>query len=93
LQVIGTAIAINIIIPQIPLIGGCLISVTDTLFILIFYRPDGTLRRLRLFEIFVSIFIGGVFVSFCIELSLVSAPASKVMMGFLLSKEIFASSE
>ena len=88
---IGTAIAINILIPKIPLIGGCAISVTDTLFILMFYKADGTLRRLRLFELFVSVFIIGMFVSFCVELSFVTAPARDVFRGFLPSKEIFGS--
>src|SRR4051794_38029915 len=45
-QVIGTAIAINILIPQIPLVAGCALSITDTMFILLFYRPDGSLRGL-----------------------------------------------
>lgn len=91
-QVIGTAIAINIIVPKIPLVGGCAISITDTLFILMFYKADGTLRRLRIFEMFVSVFIIGVFVSFCIELSLIAAPAAEVFKGFLPSREIFVSS-
>lgn len=88
-QVIGTAIAIHIIVPQIPLVGGCAISVTDTLFILMFYKADGTLRRLRLFEMFVSVFIIGVFVSFCIELSLITEPVGEVFRGYLPSKELF----
>jgi metal iron transporter len=70
---------------------GCIISIADTLFILMFYRADGTLRRLRVFEMFVSVFIIGVFVSFCIELSLVAAPAAEIMRGFLPSREIFVS--
>ena len=91
LQVIGTAIAINILIPKIPLVAGCGLAITDTLFILLFYRSDGSLRQLRLFELFVSIFIIGVFVSFCIELSIVKSPASEVFKGFLPSREIFVS--
>jgi metal iron transporter len=57
--VIGTAIAINILDPKIPLMAGCAISVADTLFILLFYKPDGTIRRIRAFEVFVSIFVIG----------------------------------
>ncbi|KAF8860312.1 natural resistance-associated macrophage protein [Acephala macrosclerotiorum] len=91
-QVIGTAIAINLLIPKVPLWGGCLISVTDTLFILLFYNADGTLRRLRVFEAFVSIFIIGVFVSFCIELSIITAPVGEVFRGYLPSKEVFTGS-
>lgn len=90
-QVIGTAIAINILIPKVPLVGGCAISIADTLFILAFYKADGTLRRLRWFEAFVALFIIGVFSSFCIELSFVKATAGEVFKGFLPSREIFVS--
>lgn len=88
---IGTAIAINLLIPKIPLVGGCALAVADTLFILFFYKPDGSLRDIRLFELFVGLFIIGVFVSFCIELSLITASAGQVFEGFLPSKEIFVS--
>jgi metal iron transporter len=90
-QVIGAAIAINILIPQIPLVGGCVLSAADTLVILLFYRPDGSLRALRAFELFVTAFVLGVFISFCIELSYVSQPVGDVFDGFLPSREIFVS--
>ena len=91
-QVIGTAIAINILNPKIPLTAGCAISVADALFILLFYKPDGTIRRIRAFEVFVSIFVIGVFIMFCIELSLISAPVGEVFKGYLPSRDIFVSS-
>ncbi|KAF4635291.1 hypothetical protein G7Y89_g2807 [Cudoniella acicularis] len=91
-QVIGTAIAINILIPKIPLVAACAISVSDTLFILLFYRPDGSLRRLRVFEIFVSLFVIGIFIMYCIELSFITAPVGEVFRGYLPSREIFVSS-
>jgi metal iron transporter len=90
-QVIGTAIAINLLNPKIPLIGGCALSVADTLFILLFYRPDGSLRKLRLFEIFVSLFVIGIFIMYCIELSYVSALVRDVFRGYVPSREIFVS--
>lgn len=88
-QVIGTAIALNILNPKIPLIAGCVIAIADTLFILAFYRPDGSIRRLRIFEIFVSVFVIGVFIMFCIELSFITAPAATVFDGFLPSRTVF----
>jgi metal iron transporter len=88
----GTAIAINILNPKIPLMAGCAISVADTLFILLFYKPDGTIRRIDAFEVFVSIFVIGVFIMFCIELSLISAPVGEVFKGYLPSRDIFVSS-
>ncbi len=88
---VGTAIAINILIPKIPLVGGCLLSFADTLLILLFYKPDGSLRGLRAFELFVSAFVLGVFISFCIELSLITSPVGEVFDGFLPSREVFVS--
>jgi metal iron transporter len=91
-QVIGTAIAINILIPKIPLTAGCALAIADTLFILLFYRPDGSLRGLRAFELFISVFVLGVFICFCIELSLITGTTARhVMDGFLPSREIFVS--
>ncbi|KAH7350828.1 NRAMP family [Rhexocercosporidium sp. MPI-PUGE-AT-0058] len=89
-QVIGTAIAINILIPKIPLTAGCALSIVDTLFILYFYRPDGSMRGLRLFELFVGTFVVAIFICFCIELSYIKdTPVGHVFKGFLPSKTIF----
>jgi len=79
------------LIPKIPVMGGCAISVADTLFILLFYKPDGGLRKLRAFECFVSIFVIGIFIMYCIELSYVSAPVGDVFDGYVPSREIFVS--
>ncbi|KAI9768678.1 MAG: hypothetical protein M1839_003986 [Geoglossum umbratile] len=91
-QVIGTAIALNLLIPKIPLMAGCALSIVDTLFILLFYRPEGSLRRLRAFEIFVSALVVGVIVCFCIQLSMIEdTPVGEVFRGYLPSAEIFRS--
>ncbi|KAH8786113.1 NRAMP family [Hyaloscypha finlandica] len=90
--VIGTTITINILISKIPLTAGCALAIADTLFILLFYRPDGSLRGLRAFELFISVFVLCVFICFCIELSLITdTTARHVMDGFLPSREIFVS--
>lgn len=92
LKVIGTAIAINILIPKIPLVAGCALAIADTLVILIFYRPDGSLRGLRAFELFVTVFVLSVFICFCIELSLIRGTTARhVFDGFLPSRVIFVS--
>ncbi|MCJ1412793.1 hypothetical protein MMC19_006892 [Ptychographa xylographoides] len=91
-QVIGTAIAINILIPQIPLVAGCALTIADTLFILLFYRPDGSMKALRAFELFVAAFVLGVFICFCIELSLISKQyVGPIFDGFLPSSTIVQS--
>ncbi|CAL3967608.1 unnamed protein product [Diplocarpon coronariae] len=89
-QVIGTAIAINILIPRIPLVAGCALSIVDTLFILYFYRPSGSMRGLRYFELFVGTFVLAIFICFCIELSYITnTPFGNVIKGFLPTKNIF----
>ncbi|KAM7206201.1 Natural resistance-associated macrophage domain containing protein [Rhypophila sp. PSN 637] len=91
-QVIGTAIALNILIPALPLPAACVISVAETLLILLFYSPTGQLRRIRLFEIFVSLLVVVVFVTICVALSMVHAPARDVFRGFVPSRDIFVDS-
>lgn len=71
--------------------GGCVLSAADTLIILLFYRPDGSLRALRAFELFITVFVLGIFISFCIELSYVSQPIGDIFDGFVPSREIFVS--
>jgi metal iron transporter len=89
-QVIGTAIAINILNNNIPTWGGCIISVVDTLLILLVYTPNGELRRIRVFEFFVSALVITIFVTICVTLSMVSEPAGEVFLGFVPSKAIFS---
>jgi metal iron transporter len=88
-QVIGTAIALNLLIPQLPLPAACVISVVETLLILLFYSPTGQLRRIRLFEIFIALLVAVVFGTICAALAMVSEPADIVFRGFLPSREIF----
>jgi metal iron transporter len=89
-QVIGTAIAINILNNNIPTWGGCIISVVDTLLILLVYTPKGELRRVRVFEVFVGALVITIFVTICVTLSMVSEPARDVFLGFIPSKAIFS---
>ncbi|KAK4040578.1 natural resistance-associated macrophage protein-domain-containing protein [Parachaetomium inaequale] len=88
-QVIGQAIALNILIPALPLPAACVVSVADTLLILLFYTPTGELRRVRIFEVFVALLVAAVFVTLCVALSSVSPPAGPVFRGFLPSREVF----
>src|ERR1700712_1775283 len=69
LQVIGTAIALNILL-KVPLVAGCAISIVDVLVILFFYNPTGmSMRALRTFEFFVILLVLGVVICFCYQLS------------------------
>src|ERR1700744_4366496 len=67
-QVIGTAFAWTLLIPKLPLVWACVLTVFDTLLILLFYSPTGQLRRIRLFEIFVGLLVLAVFITICVAL-------------------------
>ncbi|ODA82414.1 hypothetical protein RJ55_00921 [Drechmeria coniospora] len=91
-EVIGTAIALNLLIPQLPLVAGCAISILDVMVILCFYRPDGAMRGLRLFEAFVCLLVLGVVVCFCIQLSMIKGTSVvEVLRGYLPSGAIVES--
>ncbi|KAJ4295278.1 NRAMP-like transporter smf-3 [Kalmusia sp. IMI 367209] len=89
-EVIGTAIALNILI-NVPLVAGCAISIIDVLIILIFYRPSGSMKALRGFEVFVMLLVLGVVICFCFELSKIKAPVGEVFHGFIPSSTLVQS--
>ncbi|KAI4148059.1 MAG: hypothetical protein LQ340_005258 [Diploschistes diacapsis] len=87
-QVIGSAIALNLLF-NIPLVAGCAITLVDVLLILLFYTPEGSLSRLRLFECFVAALVMAVVVCFCVQLSLLTnTSAGQVFFGYLPSAAV-----
>ena len=87
-EVIGSAIALNLLI-KVPLVAGCAITMVDVLIILLFYNPNGSMRGLRFFEYFVMALVLGVVVCFCIELSLIdSTSVGEVFRGYLPSSTV-----
>ncbi|KAF9876220.1 metal ion transporter metal ion transporter [Colletotrichum karsti] len=87
--VIGTATAIHLLIPKLPLLACVILTMLDVVFIVVFYRPDGSMRGLRLFEIAVCFLVLGVVVCFCIQLSLIeNTTVGQVFRGYLPSGSI-----
>lgn len=85
---IGSAIALNLLL-KIPLVGGCALTLVDVLIILIFYSPEGSMRRLRAFECFVMLLVLGVVICFCIELSYIQdTGVGEVFKGYLPSSAV-----
>ncbi|KAI0011522.1 natural resistance-associated macrophage protein [Xylariaceae sp. FL0662B] len=83
-EVIGTAIGLNLLIPQLPLVAGCALSICDVMLILVFYRPNGPIKGLRLFELFVMLLVMAVVVCFCIQLSLIEGTTpGEVFRGYI----------
>lgn len=69
--------------------AGCAITLVDVLLILVFYRPAGSLQRLRAFEFFVLLLVLGVVICFCIELSLIrDVSPGEVFRGYLPSSAV-----
>ena len=85
---IGSAIALNLLL-HIPLIAGCAITLVDVFVILVFYRPNGSMLHIRIFEYFVMVLVLGVVVCFCIQLSYIqNGSVGRVFRGYLPSAEI-----
>ena len=90
-EVIGTAIALRLLL-KIPLVGGCAISIADVLIILVFYRPNGSMRGLRVFEFFVMALVLGVVICFCIMLSHIDVPdLGTLFLGYVPSHTLVES--
>lgn len=91
-EVIGTAIALNLLQPRIPLVAGCAISIVDVFIVLIFCKPEnGTRKGLRAFELVVVPLVLGVVVCFCIQLSMIdhtTTSVGEVFKGYLPSSAL-----
>ncbi|ODV62212.1 putative divalent metal ion transporter SMF3 [Ascoidea rubescens DSM 1968] len=88
-EVVGTAISLEILF-GIPLFYGVLLTILDVLIILFFYKPGGTMKQVRVFEIAISILVALTCFCFVLELTKISIPNKlDVFIGFLPSKEIF----
>ncbi|KAI9725454.1 MAG: hypothetical protein M1828_003125 [Chrysothrix sp. TS-e1954] len=84
-EVIGTAIALNMLF-NLDLVIGCLISIVDVFIILLAYKPDGGMKGARMFEMVIVVFVIGVVVCFCVQLSKVHiGPAGELFKGYLPS--------
>ncbi|KAJ5646541.1 hypothetical protein N7490_002913 [Penicillium lividum] len=90
-EVVGSAIALNLLL-HIPLVAGCAITLVDVFFLLLFWRPNGSMLGLRLFEFFVMGLVLAVVVCFCIQLSLIEEQSvGEVFRGFLPSSAVVQS--
>ncbi|KAJ9661133.1 NRAMP-like transporter smf-3 [Neophaeococcomyces mojaviensis] len=87
-EVVGTAIALNLLL-KVPLVAGCAISLVDVFLLLLFYNPDGSLTRLRIFEYFVMFLVLGVMICFCIQLSYIrDTSIGDVFRGYIPSSAV-----
>ncbi|KAG2226891.1 hypothetical protein INT45_010170 [Circinella minor] len=98
-EVIGSAIALNLLIPELPLPAGVAITAADVFIILLFYSEDhadpdsgtetASLRVIRLFETFVMMLVLAVGVCLSIILAYSEINPIDVVKGYKPTKEIF----
>jgi NRAMP (natural resistance-associated macrophage protein)-like metal ion transporter len=95
-EVIGSAIALNLLFPRLPLPAGVAITAVDVFIILLFYNEEveddessTSGRMVRIFEAFVMVLVAAVGICFMIELAYSDIVAVDVLKGYLPTKEIF----
>jgi metal iron transporter len=89
-EIIGGAIAQNLLF-GLNIIAGVVITAFDVFLILIFYRPNGTMRGIRWFELSVSLLVFGVVVCFAVELAKTpNINGVEVLKCFIPSSVIFS---
>lgn len=88
-EVVGTAISLNILL-DIPLALGVVLTVIDVLIVLMAYKPNGSMKWIRYFEMFVSFLVFGTVICFGLELIYADlGPSKDILKGFMPSKAVF----
>lgn len=88
-EVIGTAIALNILF-KIPLVAGVAITMVDVVIVLFAWRPDGSMRATRMFEIGVAVLVLTVICCFiALLIKIRDINAVDVIKGYLPSSTVF----
>jgi metal iron transporter len=89
-EVIGTAIALNILL-HIPLIAGVAMTIVDVVLILLAYQPGKGMLAVRIFEYGITALVFVVVLCFAVELSKVpTLPAGEIFRGFLPSSKLIS---
>ncbi|ORY29562.1 natural resistance-associated macrophage protein-domain-containing protein [Naematelia encephala] len=87
-ELLGSAIALNLLFPRLPLYAGVLITAADVLIILVFFRSSTGRQGMLFFEIVIVSLVLAVFVSFMILLHLVKPDWRQVFLGLVPSKTL-----
>ena len=90
-EIIGGAIALNLLF-GLNISAGVVITAFDVFLVLLLYRPNGTMRAIRAFELSVSLLVLGVVICFSVELAKTpNIDAGELFQGFIPSSIIFTS--
>lgn len=90
-EITGGAIALNLLF-GLNISAGVVITAFDVFLVLLLYRPNGTMRGIRLFELSVSMLVMGVVICFSVELAKTpNIDVGQVFRGFIPSGVVFTS--
>ncbi|TFY71053.1 hypothetical protein EVG20_g1959 [Dentipellis fragilis] len=87
-ELLGSAIALNLLFPKLPLWAGVLLTACDVLLILALEDPLGG-RPVKMFELIIAALVIAVLICMCIIISRVSVDWGDAFDGFVPSKTIF----
>lgn len=89
-EVIGTAVALDILL-HIPLIAGVCLTILDVILVLLAYKPGNSMRIVRIFEGIIALLL--LVVVFCFVVLLTKIPPTNVghlFRGYLPSHEVIS---
>ncbi|EGG06507.1 uncharacterized protein MELLADRAFT_86561 [Melampsora larici-populina 98AG31] len=88
-ELLGSAIAYNLLVPKLPLWGGVLLTFLDVFLALIFFRKgDGAKKSQQIFEIVMAVVVMSVVIAALILLFKVKPDWTAAIRGFLPSGDI-----
>lgn len=87
-ELIGSAIALNLLFPSLPLWGGVLVTTADVFLVLFMYKPSS---GVRVFEILIAVLVIIVLVCFCVLLERVQPDWGEVFHGYVPSSTVVSS--
>ncbi|VDC05782.1 unnamed protein product [Peniophora sp. CBMAI 1063] len=89
-ELLGSAIALNILFPKLPLWAGVLLTASDVFLILAFGDPLRK-RPVKVFELLIGVLVLITLVCMCIIISRVNVEWGQAFLGYVPSKTIFQS--
>ncbi|WVQ62957.1 uncharacterized protein L199_001106 [Kwoniella botswanensis] len=87
-ELLGSAIALHLLFPKLPLFAGVLITAVDVMIVLVFFRSNSGRQGMLFFEIVIVSLVLAVFVSFMILLKLTNPVWKDVFLGLVPSKTL-----
>ncbi|OCF34616.1 metal iron transporter [Kwoniella heveanensis BCC8398] len=87
-ELLGSAIALHLLFPNLPLFAGVLITAVDVMIVLVFFRSNKGRQGMLFFEIVIVSLVLAVFVSFMILLKLTNPVWKDVFFGLVPSRTL-----